>query len=55
MAKEDLGLGPTLDQIEEAYVKNRNNSIVHKLCIVLELEDPEEIVRSVAQLVYFKW
>jgi hypothetical protein len=29
--------------------------MVHKLCTVLELEDPKEIVRRVAELVYFKW
>jgi hypothetical protein len=54
MVREDLWSWPTLERTEEAYVRNKNNSIVHKLCVVLELEDPEEIMRSVAELIYFK-
>jgi hypothetical protein len=55
MAEEDLRSGPTWEQKEKANVRNKNNSMVHKLCTVLELEDPKEIVRRVAELVYFKW
>ena len=55
MAREDVGSRPTLEQTEEAYVRNRNNRIVYSLCTMLQLGDPEEIVRSVAELVYLKW
>jgi hypothetical protein len=55
MARKDLESWSTMEKMEEAYVRNRNNSIVHKLCTILELGDPEEIMRSVAELVYFKW
>jgi hypothetical protein len=51
MARE----GPTLEQMNEAYIRNRNNSIVHRLCTMLEIGDPEEIVRSVAELVHYWW
>ena len=55
MAREDVGSRPTLEQTEEAYVRNRNNRIVYIVCTMLQLGDPEEIVRSVAELVYLKW
>jgi hypothetical protein len=40
---------------EEAYIRNRNNSIVHRLSIMLEVGDPEEIVQDVAELLYYWW
>jgi hypothetical protein len=43
---------PTLEQREEAYIRNMNNSIVHRLCTILEIGYLEEIVRSVAELVH---
>jgi hypothetical protein len=33
MARE----GPTLEQREEAYIRNKNNSIIHRLCTMLEI------------------
>jgi hypothetical protein len=51
MARE----GPTLEQREETYIRNMNNSIVHRLCTMLEIGDLEEIVRSVVELAHYWW
>jgi hypothetical protein len=38
---------------EEAYLRHMDEFIVDNLCIIFNLEHPEEILRSVSELVYF--
>jgi hypothetical protein len=68
MPEEDIGSGPAREQREggfyirhrnksllkeEAYLRHMDEFIVHNLCIIFNLEHPEEILRSVSELVYF--
>jgi hypothetical protein len=68
MLVEDRGSGPTQEQSEgeddirhmnegilrnKAYLTHMDEFIVPNLCNVFNLEHPEEILRSVSELVYF--
>jgi hypothetical protein len=49
--RPDAGQG----EVEEGnYVRNRNRSIACKLCIILDIDILEEILKTVLELVYFK-
>jgi hypothetical protein len=37
----------------EAYLTHKDEFLVRKLCNVFNLKHPEEILRSVSELVYF--
>jgi hypothetical protein len=39
---------------EGDYVRNRNTTIAHKLCIILDMNFPRDIFETVLELVYFK-
>ncbi len=54
MAKEFLPPKPTLEQRYEAYLRNKNASIIQKVAGMLELDDPEDIPKATAQLQYFR-
>ncbi|CAN5974520.1 unnamed protein product [Sphagnum jensenii] len=54
MAREFLPPKPTPEQRYEAYLRNRNASIIQKVAGMLELDDPEDIPKAIAQLQYFK-
>ncbi len=50
MAREFLPPEPILEQRYEAYLRNKNASIIQKVAGMLELDNPEDIPRAVAQL-----
>jgi hypothetical protein len=54
MAREFLPLEPTPEQRYEAYLRNRNANIIQKVAGMLELDNPKDIPRAIAQLQYFK-
>ncbi len=54
MAREFLPPKPTPEQRYEAYLRNRNASIIQKVAGMLELDDPEDIPKAIAQLQYFR-
>jgi len=51
MARNFLPLEPTPEQRYEAYLRNKNASIIQKVDGMLELDDLEDII---AQLQYFR-
>jgi len=53
MAREFLPPEPTPEQRYEAYLRNMNASIIQKVARMLELDNPEDIPRAVAQLQYY--
>ncbi len=53
MAREFLPPEPTPKQRYEAYLRNRNVNIIQKVAGMLELDDPEYILRAVVQLQYY--
>ena len=54
MAREFLPPKPTPEQRYEAYLRNRNASIIQKVVGMLELDNPDDIPKAIAQLQYFK-
>ncbi|CAK9260662.1 unnamed protein product [Sphagnum jensenii] len=54
MAREFLPPKPTLEQRYEAYLRNRNANIIQKVAGMLELDDPKDIPKAIAQLQYFR-
>jgi hypothetical protein len=68
MPGEDIGSGPAREQRkegfyikhknksflrEEAYLKHKDEFIVHNLYIIFNLEHLEENLKSISELVYF--
>jgi hypothetical protein len=49
--KPNVGQG---EAEEGNYVRNTNRFIAHKLCIILNIDILEEILKTVLELVYFK-
>jgi len=54
MAREFLPPKPIPEQRYEAYLRNRNANIIQKVARMLELDDPEDIPKAIAQLQYFR-
>ncbi len=54
MSREFLPPKPTPEQKYEAYLRNRNASIIQNVAGMLELDDPEDIPKAIAQLQYFR-
>jgi hypothetical protein len=49
--RPDAGQG---EAEEGNYMRNKNRSIACKLCIILDIDIPKEILKTILELVYFK-